>query len=152
MREYTEFQTTRRVKAPAAYLLMPDQQDAVRLIRAHGIIVKVLRERATLDVERYIIREVKRPERAFQGHKESRVTASTIPAREEFAAGTYIVPMNQPKAALIFYLLEPESDDGLVNWNFFDGQIDEAAKAGGSRAFPVIRLNSLRGLLRKLLR
>jgi hypothetical protein len=152
MREYGEFQTTRRVKAPAAYLLMPDQQDAVRLIRAHGIIVKVLRERATLDVERYIIREVKRPERAFQGHKESRVTASTIPAREEFAAGTYIVPMNQPKAALIFYLLEPESDDGLVNWNFFDGQIDEAAKAGGSRAFPVIRLNSLRGLLRKLLR
>jgi hypothetical protein len=152
MTEYGEFQATRRVKAPAAYLLMADQLDAVKLIRAHGIIVEVLRERAALDVERFIIKQVKRPERAFQGHKESRVTASTIAAKEEFAAGSFIIPMNQPKAALIFYLLEPESDDGLVNWNYFDAQIDEATKTGGQGAFPVFRLNSLRGLPRELLR
>jgi hypothetical protein len=152
MTEYGEFQATRRVKPPAAYLLMPDQLDAVKLIRAHGIIVEVLRENATLNVERFIIKGVRRPERAFQGHKESRVTASTVSAKEEFAAGTYIVPMNQPKAALIFYLLEPESDDGLVNWNYFDRQIDEAAKEGGTNALPILRLNTLRGLPRELLR
>jgi hypothetical protein len=60
--------------------------------------------------------------------------------------------MNQPKAALIFYLLEPESDDGLVNWNYFDRQIDEAAKEGGTNALPILRLNTLRGLPRELLR
>jgi hypothetical protein len=152
MKEYGEFQATRRVKAPAAYLLMPEQQDAVKLIRAHGIVVEVLRKRATLNVERYIIKGVKRAERAFQGHKESRVTASTETAKEEFAAGSFIIPMNQPKAALIFYLLEPESDDGLANWNYFDGPIDEAAKGDGNGAFPLFRLNSLRGLPRDLLR
>jgi hypothetical protein len=131
---------------------MPEQQDAVKLIRAHGIVVEVLRKSATLNVERYIIKGVKRAERAFQGHKESRVTASTETAKVEFAAGSFIIPMNQPKAALVFYLLEPESDDGLVNWNYFDGPIDEAAKGDGNGAFPLFRLNSLRGLPRDLLR
>ena len=28
--------------------------------------------------------------------------------------------MAQPLRNLIFYLLEPQSDDGLVTWNFFD--------------------------------
>jgi dipeptidyl-peptidase-4 len=28
--------------------------------------------------------------------------------------------MAQPLANLIFYMLEPQSDDGLLSWNFFD--------------------------------
>ncbi len=152
MTEYGEFQTTRRVKPAAAYLLKPDQLEAIKLIRAHGIMVEVLRERALLDVERFVIKQVNRPERAFQGHKESKVTVSTEPAKEEFPEGSFIVPMNQPKAALIFYLLEPESDDGLVNWNYLDKQVDEAVKQGGPGAFPVVRLNTIPNLPREMLR
>jgi hypothetical protein len=35
-------------------------------------------------------------------------------------AGSLIVPTNQPLGRLAFYLLEPESDDGLTTWNFLD--------------------------------
>ena len=31
--------------------------------------------------------------------------------------------MNQPLARLAFYLLEPRSDDGLVDWNFLDAAL-----------------------------
>ena len=32
--------------------------------------------------------------------------------------------MNQPLARLAFYLLEPRSDDGLFEWNFFDASLE----------------------------
>ena len=38
----------------------------------------------------------------------------------EVPAGSLIVRTNQPLGRLVFYLLEPESDDGLTTWNFFD--------------------------------
>jgi hypothetical protein len=51
-----------------------------------------------------------------------------------FPAGTIIVRTAQPLGILACYLLEPESDDGLVDWNFFD-QYLEAGKT-----FPVYKL------------
>ena len=35
-------------------------------------------------------------------------------------AGTRIVRLAQPLGLLAAYLLEPESDDGLTDWNFMD--------------------------------
>ena len=39
---------------------------------------------------------------------------------KEFPSGTFYVSTAQPLANVAAYLLEPESDDGLVVWNFFD--------------------------------
>jgi len=41
--------------------------------------------------------------------------------------------MNQPLARLAFYLLEPVSDDGLVNWNVLDEQLKDA------KTYPILR-------------
>jgi hypothetical protein len=38
----------------------------------------------------------------------------------DFPAGTLVVRTAQPLGNLIAYLLEPQSNDGLVVWNFFD--------------------------------
>jgi hypothetical protein len=35
---------------------------------------------------------------------------------------------------LVFYLLEPESDDGLTTWNFFDAYLE------AGKTFPVYKL------------
>jgi hypothetical protein len=45
-----------------------------------------------------------------------------------------VVDAAQPLANLIFYLLEPQSDDGLTTWNFFDDQIGE-----GNTIYPVFK-------------
>lgn len=40
----------------------------------------------------------------------------------------------QPLGRLVCYLLEPESDDGLVDWNFFDAYLETG------KTFPVYKL------------
>jgi hypothetical protein len=56
--------------------------------------------------------------------------------RPDAAAGTYIVRVAQPLGVLAMYLLEPESDDGIVAW-------DVAGRSSGAAGTaPVIRLAS----------
>ena len=152
MAEYGEFEATRRVKPPAAYVLKPDQRKVVDLLLAHGVAVERTKKAESLDVEQFLVKSVTRSQRAFQGHKETKITGAYEPARAEFPEGSYIIPMNQPLAALIFYLLEPESDDGLVNWNVLDQELDRAEKEGGSGAYPVYRLKANPRVPRELLK
>ncbi|MCI0487987.1 MAG: M14 family metallopeptidase [Blastocatellia bacterium] len=142
MTEYGEFQATRRIRPPAAYVLKPDQRKIIDVLLAHGVAVETLTKEETFTVERYTVNEISRAQRAFQGHKEARLKVTASETREKFPAGSFLVSMNQPKAALIFYLLEPESDDGLANWNFFDEELDNGAKEGGPAHYPVFRLKT----------
>ncbi|HKP86601.1 MAG TPA: M14 family metallopeptidase [Blastocatellia bacterium] len=142
MTEYAEFEATRRIKPPRCYVLRPEQKGLVKLLQSHGIVVETTMKDETLDVERYSIKEVTRAQRAFQGHKETRLSVTAAAAQEKFPAGSFIVSTHQPEAALIFYLLEPESDDGLANWNYLDEELERAAREGGPGVYPIYRLMS----------
>ena len=58
----------------------------------------------------------------------------------DFATGSFIVRTAQPLGTLAVYLLEPQSEDGLATWNFFD----EHMSIG--RDFPIVRIRSARDL------
>jgi hypothetical protein len=45
------------------------------------------------------------------------------------------VRANQPLAILALYLLEPQSDDGLVTWNFMDAWLRPGAP------YPLLRVS-----------
>lgn len=152
MAEYGAFQATRRIKPPVAYFIPRDQQEIIKMLERHGIVVEELRQDATVEVERYLVRETARAERAFQGHKEVRLSAAPEKTRQELKKGSFIVSMNQPQAALIFYLLEPESDDGLANWNFFDKTLGDVSTKGQQVLFPVMRIIDSKNLPPTLLK
>jgi len=46
---------------------------------------------------------------------------------------------HQPLANLIFYLLEPRLDDGLVTWTFFDEYLEKKGINEGTVEFPVFK-------------
>jgi len=150
MTEYGEFKATRRLKSPAAYLLKPEQRKIVDMLLTHGIIVETTKREETATVETAVISEITRAQRAFQGHRETRLSVSMKDEKVTLPAGSFVVSMHQPKAALIFYLLEAESDDGFVNWNFFDDVLDKAVK--GETVYPVYRLKSQPNFAREVMK
>ncbi len=108
------------VRLPFAYILgVPDREVLNNLLK-HGIVVEKLRETAALEVEVFKLTEVKSSPRLFQGHWMDQVKGDYATEKKEFPAGTYLVALAQPLGNLAAYLLEPQSDDGLVVWNFFD--------------------------------
>ncbi|PYI88403.1 MAG: hypothetical protein DME26_03665, partial [Verrucomicrobia bacterium] len=77
---------------------------------------------------------VKKSERTFQGHNEVKLAGQYKKETVTFPAETILVRAAQPLGALAAYLLEPESDDGLVTWNFLDAYLE------AGKAYPVYKL------------
>ena len=115
MPDYGVFKATEREDVPWAYLF--DDAHAAEVLRTHGVSVETLDAETTLEAERFAVKDETHAEHEFEKHHEVTVTGKWKSAKETFPAGTFLVRTNQPLARLIFYLLEPRSDDGLVNWN-----------------------------------
>lgn len=111
------FEPTLRRALPAAYVLPPHELDAVRLLRLHGVRVERVEREWVGRTESFRVSEVDVAPRAFQGHHERRVEGRWSSGTERVPAGSFVVPVTQRLGVLAFYLLEPESDDGLVTWN-----------------------------------
>jgi dipeptidyl-peptidase-4 len=120
---FSDWVGKRGVRFPAAYVIGIPDLDIPDKLRQHGLVVERLTEAATLEVEAFRVKELKSDERAYQGHHLNQVKGDYAVERKDFPAGTLIIPTAQPLGGLAAYLLEPESDDGLLVWNFFDRSI-----------------------------
>lgn len=136
MDDYGVFAATKVVATPRAYLIKPDKDlnGVIEKLLQHGIAVEELTTPLTTEVEAFTIASATRAPRAFQKHNEMKITGEFKKEQLTFPAGTIMVRATQPLGRLVCYLLEPESDDGLVNWNFFDSYLERG------KTFPVHKL------------
>ena len=125
MLDYGTFAATRWVQAPHGYLLAPEPglRAAVDKLQTHGITVEELTVPLTTEVEAFTIDTTDRAQRPSQGHIEVRLKGKFSKETVTYPSGTLLVRTAQPLGALAAYLLEPESDDGLVTWNLFDSSL-----------------------------
>jgi len=116
---------------PSEYYVPAAAAKALELLRAHGIRMHQAQQPIG-GVERFAI-EGNTNDLTFEGHNMRRLEGKWHPSAEAAMPGMWIVPMNQPLARLAFYLLEPTSDDGVVNWNAMDDLLKDAV------TYPVLR-------------
>jgi hypothetical protein len=142
MKDYGVFAATRSVMMPKGWLIPRTTAGNGRLaaaldrLRWHGIAIEELTTDAQVAVERFSIAEVTKAPKPFQGHQEARLKGVFDKAQLTVQAGSLYVPANQPLGRLAFYLLEPESDDGLVTWNI----IEEGLEVG--QTYPIYRVTN----------
>jgi len=120
---YCDYFAKRSIQFPYGYLLtVPDKNILENLIN-HGIVVEKLLEPIKLEVESFHPTEITPSDRLYQGHHMNSIKGEYKIEVREFPAGTYFIGTAQRLANVAAYLLEAESDDGLVVWNFFDRYI-----------------------------
>lgn len=141
---YCRFVPEISVRRPRGYLVPAARMDVVDHLRAHNVDVeRVPPEHATSRVERYVVLSKESTHSPDVGTTPRRETVLFV-RRETLdghasAPGDWFVPMDQPLAHVAIYLCEPESDDGLVRWGWFD------ALAVGD-VYPVLRVPGKAGL------
>jgi hypothetical protein len=138
---YARYTPQRTVPFPRAYLITVQDPAIIEKLLQHGVAVEQLTEATTLEVESFTVTELQPASRSNQGHYPSSVTGEYAMVHREFPAGTVVVRTDQVLGSVVAYLLEPESDDGLVYWNFFDRYI---ASQWGRQALelPVYKLHA----------
>jgi len=131
--------STESVKIPHFYLIALTDPRVPELLKLHGIKVEQLEDSTTFDVEEFKVIGLHPGKRLFQGHYLNSIDGYYFNTEKTFPKGTYVVYTNQPLGNLAAYLLEPETDDGLLKWNYFDRYL--APQWGnGFYPFPVYRV------------
>jgi Zinc carboxypeptidase len=133
MADYLTFAGLEPERVPSAYFIPPQLTEAVDRLRAHGLQLTPTASAASQSVEEFRIDSSTQSATAFQNHNERTVTGAWVPAQRDLPAGTLRLDMTQPLARLAFYLIEPRSDDGLVDWNLLDEALKDA------KTYPILR-------------
>jgi hypothetical protein len=136
---YADFTAKRSVRLPWAYLIPLAETGAADKLREHGVAVERLTEALTLEAEAFRIKEIKGADRLYQGHRTNAVKGEYATEKKDFPAGTLLVRTAQPLGRLAAYLLEPESDDGLLVWNYFDKYV-VSQWGRGTQTYPVYKV------------
>jgi murein tripeptide amidase MpaA len=133
---FDRFEATRKEAIPAAYLLAPQHSDIAALLRAQGVEVRRLSAPWSGAGEQFQVDSLI-VEPFFEGHRTIRVEGQWGAGSITALPGWYMVGTDQPLGRLAAYLLEPDSEDGLVTWNFFDRSLRRGQPA------PVLRVRTL---------
>jgi hypothetical protein len=129
------FEGTRPRPMPWGYAVRMDDSSAIRVLAAHGVRMQRLDVAWTnIGGEQFEADTAVISARPFQGHNEALLEGSWRPQRVDLPAGTVIIPASQPLGVVVMYLLEPESDDGVVAWNL-------GGRAGQGMRHGITRLN-----------
>ena len=115
---FDRFKASKLVRVPKAYFVPTEEAAVLGLLRRHGVRIEALKGSDLGEGEGFQVKEQQGARMAFQGHRLLRLEGEWI-ARKMSSVTGFLVPTAQPLGPLVFHLLEPESLDGAVAWNFY---------------------------------
>lgn len=136
---YVDYHPTKSVKLPYAYILSVPDPDIIEVLKLHGLRIEKLAVSTRISVESFELTDLKSSQRLNQGHYTNTIKGRYSKVEMSFPAGTVVIRTAQPLANVASYLLEAQSNDGLVAWNFFDKYL-VPQWGRGYNPFPVYKL------------
>jgi hypothetical protein len=133
------YEATLSVQFPFAYLVNVSDPLVISLLQKHGIQVSQLSKNQGFDVETFKLSDLKAESKLNQGHFNQTAAGVWTDEHREFKAGTFVIRTAQPLANVASYLLEPQSNDGLLKWNFLDRYL-VPQWGRGFNPFPVYKI------------
>ena len=141
---YADFKDTVQATLPRGYIIPAAFATIAGHLKKQGATVTVIDKKQVYNGEVFVVDKLTRAPRKFEGHNLASAEGTYI--NKEFTAekGDYLVDLAQPLANLIFYTMEPQSDDGLLNWNFFDAYLELKGVNTQPVEFPIFKYFSIK--------
>jgi hypothetical protein len=137
------FRSAEKLAMPNAWVLRHHDAAVVQRLQEHGLLVRRLKEATRVAAEVFVISNVERARRPFQGHREVSVKGRYEQREVELPAGALVVDAKWLLVRVAAQLLEPVSEDSLTTWNFFDAWLPAASADREPTAddlHPVVRI------------
>lgn len=115
-----EFEPALTITAPAAYAIPPQWTEVIELLKLHGISHRRLSVSIDDTFDTWRFDEFRFSPTPFEGRHMPQYKPVAIRERRLLPVGTVIVPVGQPRAKLLLHLMEPEADDCLARWGFYN--------------------------------
>ncbi|KAF0240450.1 MAG: hypothetical protein FD183_1052 [Chitinophagaceae bacterium] len=146
---YASFKDTVQAVLPRGYIIPAAFASIAEHLKMQGATVTQLDKKQMYSGESFSIEKFTKATRKFEGHFMASAEGNFV--AKDFVAekGDFLVDLAQPLANLIFYTLEPQSDDGLLNWNFFDTYLEANGVNTKPVDFPIMKYFSIKTTSKK---
>ncbi|KPK89845.1 hypothetical protein AMJ80_09175 [bacterium SM23_31] len=139
VRMMQRYEPVKMSTVPRGYVFPAELKNVADKLKQHGVDVKVLEKSTSFEGEEFLVTGFSQAERPYQNHNLVTIEGEFKKAVKEFPAGFFHVDLAQPFAYLVFYMLEPEADDGLAVWNYFDKYLKAQGVENKSVPYPVFK-------------
>jgi hypothetical protein len=136
---FADYYPVKKIKFPYGWILTVKDRDIIDLLELHGIKLEKISQPVSLNIERFELSGLTPARMLNQGHYTETVKGRYIAEKADFQPGTIIIRSSQPLANLAAYLLEPQTNDGLLTWNYFDKYL-VPQWGQGYNPYPVYRI------------
>ncbi|MDA1291884.1 MAG: M14 family metallopeptidase [Proteobacteria bacterium] len=140
VKNFNAFEAIKLATVPVAYVFSAELEVLAGKLDQHGIQVSRLEQVQDFRGESFKVVEIEKQNFVQNNHRNSRLLGAFEPESKSFSAGDYYVAMDNRLANLIFYLLEPEADDGLAYWNMFDIYLERELENASVVDYPVFKV------------
>ena len=118
---YASFKPYKKVKLTEGYIMLPSERQVAMHLKLHGINVQVIGKSFKGKVKLYKVIKIESLKSPYQGHfLHTNIDYEEVEKEVDVPKGSFFITLTQPLSRLVAYLLEPQSRDGYVAWNFFD--------------------------------
>lgn len=123
---FAQSQPVLKTMLPEAYIIPVVWQDVIYRMQLHGVEMFPLEKGRNIRCENYRFTTFEWQRSPYEGrHRVTKLAFETFDSTRFFSAGSMVVPMNQPLAGIIAYLLEPKASGSLLEWGFFNGIFEQ---------------------------
>lgn len=136
---FAAFKDTVNATLPRGYVIPAGMDTIIQLLQQHGVKVIKLDKNTRFSGESFFIESYNKSPRKFEGHQMASIEGKFKSLDMTANKGDYMIDLAQPLANLIFYMLEPQSDDGIVTWNFMDAYIGANQERFSPVDYPIFK-------------
>lgn len=136
---YGAFKDTVQSVVPRGYIIPAAQSAIAEHLIKQGVKLEKIEKDQSIEATVFVVEKFTKAQRKFEGHNMASAEGHFETVTKKIQKGDFKVDMAQPLTNLIFYMLEPQSDDGLLNWNFFDAYLEQNGVNTKQVEFPVYK-------------
>ncbi len=131
-------ETTASAPVPLGFLIPAAWTGIVDELRLQGVTVeRTPRDLSDTPFETWRFLDVKKDAFPFEGRTLTDFQLRPVTERMHMPAGSWYVPMNQPRARIIMAMLHPAAPDALVRWGFMDAVFERTGRIGAAEYLSV---------------
>lgn len=130
-------ETTASAPVPLGFLIPLAWKNLVDELVQQGVTVERTPKDLTGPFDTWRFLEVKKDTFPFEGRDFTDYQLRPVTETMHMPAGSYYVPMNQPRARIIMAMLHPAAPDALVRWGFMDAIFERTGRIGAAEYLSV---------------
>jgi hypothetical protein len=130
--------TTASAPVPTGFLIPLAWKSIADELALQGVTMeKTTKDLSGQTFDSWRFADIKKDAFPFEGRDFTNYTLTPVSEKMHMPAGSFYIPMNQPRARLIMAMLHPAAPDALVRWGFFDAIFERMGRIGAGEYLSV---------------